>query len=53
MDFLRASVWGSVNGPNGMDFFEVELKLRKYCVLDLKTRQKVTLFGAFPGRVGG
>ena len=37
----------------GMIFFDVELKLRKYCVLHLKTCQKVILFGVLPGRVGG
>ena len=37
--------------PAGMDFFGVELKLRKCCVLDLKMRQKVTLFDTFSGRV--
>ena len=36
-----------------MRILGVELKLRKYCVLDLKMRQKVSLFGAFLGRVDG
>ena len=39
--------------PAGMDFLGVELKLRKYCVLSLKTHLKMTVFGAFPGRGGG
>ena len=37
----------------GVIFFDVELKLRKYCVLHLKTRQQMILFGVFPGRVAG
>ena len=52
VNFFRHET-GFQKNPAGMDFLGVELKLRKYCVHDLKTRQKVTVFGEFSGRVGG
>ena len=43
----------NLKNPAGMEFLGVELKLRKYTVLNLKTRKKLSLCDAFSGRVGG